>query len=56
MEEVPSEATPSEDDSDYDDDAENSGVQVDIVPYEGGDYGINTGPEVSSGRRQRSLR
>ena len=57
IEEVPSEATPSEDDSDYDDDAENSGVQVDVVPYEGGGYGINTGPEVSSVRRQRrSLR
>ena len=62
IEEVPPEATASEDDSDYDDDdddddVENSGVQVDVVPYEGGGYGISNGPGVPSGRRQRrSLR
>ena len=57
IDEVPGEATPSEDDSDYDDDAEDSGVRVDVVSYEGGGYGVNMGPEIPAGRRQRrSLR
>ncbi len=57
IKDAPGEGTPSEDNSDYDDDAEDSGVRVNVVPYEGGGYGVNMGSEPSNGRRQRrSLR
>ena len=57
LDEAPGEASLSEDDSDYDNDTENSGVRVDVIPFVGEGYTVDVSSGTLSGRRQRqSLR